>query len=251
MARRIGLLAIAVIVALFGAAAVLTYASHSNARAARGQVVVSVLVAKQDVSAGTSAGGMGSAVELRSLPTAAVPAGALTNLTPLGDQVTAEDVHAGQVLLPSQFVGKQIAGSIKIPAGMMAISVQVQDPQRVGGFVLPGSHVAVFDTYTKGSTTAEATTRLLLNKVQVIAVGPTALSTVGGTAAVQSNKSGGIGSAGSASDPTAILTVAVDAVQALKLVHAAQTGRLYFALLSETSKTGDGTRAVDNSSLFG
>lgn len=43
--------------------------------------------------------------------------------------------------------------------------------------------------------------------------------------------------------------MAVDAAQAVKLAHAAHTGRLYFALLSSASKTQDGP-AVDNRTLF-
>lgn len=251
MARRIVLLVIAVVVSLFGAASVLTYANHSAARAADGQATVLVLVAKNDVAAGTQANAMQAAVELRALPVTAVPAGAVKDLKLLGDQVTGQNVHAGEVLLPAQFVGKQLAGSINIPVGKLAMSVQVQDPQRVGGFVLPGSQVAVFDTYTpSGATAGNDATRMLLSKVQVIAVGPTALSTVGGVAASNKDgKSGGLGG-GSNSDPTAVLTVAVDAGQALKLVHAAQTGRLYFALLSDTSRTGDGGQSINNATLF-
>lgn len=251
MARRIGLLVIAVAVALVGAASVLTYASHSAARAADGQNAVSVLVAKKEIAAGTPAAALATLVEQRDLPASAVPDGALHDLKALANQVAAQDVHAGQALLPAQFVGRQIAGSIRIPTGKLAMSVQVQDPQRVGGFVLPGSQVAVFDTYTKGTSANDLATRMLLARVQVIAVGPTALSTVGGATPGKAAKQGGLGSGGGAgSDPTAVLTVAVDADQALKLVHATQTGRLYFALLSDTSRTGDGSQSVDNTSLF-
>ena len=249
MARRIGLLAIAVVLSLFGAISLVAYARGSDARAAEGQSTVSVFVANKEIAAGTAVGSIGGAVQRRALPGTAVPAGAVTDLKTLTDQVTARDLHAGEVLLPTQFVGKQIAGSLKIPAGKLAMSVQLQDPERVAGFVLPGSQVAVFVTYSKGTSATDLVTRMLLSKVQVIAVGPTALSTVGGSGAEKDVRAGGLGS-GNTQDPTALLTVAVDSDQALKLVQATQTGKLYFALLSDSSRTGDGSRAVDNSSLF-
>ena len=251
MARRLGLLAVAVVLSLFGAISLIAYARGSDARAAEGQSTVSVLVAAKDVPAGTAAASLGSAVVLRALPGTAVPAGAMKDLTALKDQVSAQDLHAGEVVLPTQFVGRQIAGSLKIPAGKLAMSVQLQDPERVGGFVLPGSQVAVFVTYSKSAAATDLVTRMLLSRVQVIAVGPTALSTVGGSAQDPAKKAGGLGSGGAAgNDPTALLTVAVDAGQATKLVQGTQTGKLYFALLSDTSNTGDGNQAVDNSSLF-
>ena len=249
MARRLGLLAVAVVLSLFGAFSLITYARGSDARAAEGQSTVSVLVATKDVPAGTAVDGLGDAVALRALPGTAVPAGAMKDLSSLKDRVTAQDLHAGEVLLPTQFVGRQIAGSLKIPAGKLAMSVQLQDPQRVGDFVLPGSQVAVFVTYSKGASATDLVTRMLLSRVQVIAVGPTALSTVGGTAPDRTGRTGGLGSGGN-NDPTALLTVAVDALEAAKLVQGTQTGKLYFALLSDTSRTGDGNQAVDNSSLF-
>ena len=239
----------AVVIALFGAGAVLTYASRADARAVAAQDTVQVLVAQKDILAGTGAEAAQPLVKLSALPTTAVPAGALKDLESAAGQVVAQDVYAGQVLLAANFASKQLAGSIKIPDGKMAMAVQVQDPQRVGSFLLPGSDVAVFDTYDAPATDAKPAsieTRLLLPKVKVIAVGPTALATVGGNAQ-QEVAEGGV--VGPAATPTALITVAVDQFQALKLVHATQTGRLYFTLLSETSTT-DGTATVDNSNLF-
>lgn len=249
MARRIGLLVVAIVVALLGAASLLSYANHAKASAAEGKPTLRALVARSDIAAGTAGEAVGDKAALQTLPASIVPSGALIDLKALAGQVAAREVHVGEVLLPTSFVAKQIAGSIQIPPGKMAMSVQVQDPARVGGFVLPGSKVAVFDTFLARPATPEST-RLLLGSVQVIAVGPTALSTVGGASAVpKADKSGGLGSGGGG-DPTALLTVAVDADQALKLVHAAQTGRLYFTLLSDTSRPGDGARSVDNTTLF-
>lgn len=257
MARRILLFLVAVAVALFGTGSVLTYASQANSRAMADQAPVQVLVATGLVPAGmTAEDAQGKKLlALESIPSKVVPQGALTDLTSVAGQVTAQDVHPGEVIIRPRFVSQQVAGSIQIPGSGMAMSVQVQDPQRVGGFVLPGSEVAIFDTYeveaatgNVGKPVVDSATRMLLNRVKVIAVGPTALSTVGGQAPKKEDDAAAAAAAPS-QDPAAVLTLAVDAAQAVKLAHAAQTGRLYFALLSGTSKTG-GTPAVDNSTLF-
>ena len=257
MARRIGLLVVALAVALFGTGAVLTYASRANARAMADQAPVEVLIAKEVIPAGMTAEQVQQKklVETSSVPKRVVPKGALTDLAAEAGQVLGQDVQPGEMVLQARFVPQQVAGSIQIPGNSMAMSVQVQDPQRVGGYVLPGSEVAIFDTYAvekqqpapAGEPVVDAATRLLLPRVKVIAVGPTALSTVGGEPAAAEGDDAA--AAAPSQDPAAVLTVAVDSAQAVKLAHAAQTGRLYFALLSSASRTGDAP-AVDNRTLF-
>ena len=255
MARRLLLIIVALVVALFGAGAVLTYAGRADSRAVAAEQTTNVLMASADVPAGTPVGTAESKGLIRAgkIPTRLVPPGALDALGTVIGQVVSEDIHSGEVVLRAQFVASQLAGSIKIPDGLLAISVTVQDPQRVGGFVLPGSFVAVFDTFpvqkpnaTPGDAVVDSATRMLLPRAKVIAVGLTALQTIGGETKSKPS-SGGLGNA--AQDASATLTLAVDSTQALKLVHAAQTGRLYFALLSDKSKS-DVARSVDNSTLF-
>jgi pilus assembly protein CpaB len=48
---------------------------------------------------------------------------------------------------------------------------------------------------------------------------------------------------------TVLITVAVNQKQAEQLIHATQTGSLYLALLSDTSKVAP-SLGVDNNSLF-
>lgn len=253
MARRLGLLVAAIAVALFGALALLSYASSSNAQVAVAEDNVSVLVAQKDVPEGTAVQAATALVKVQPMPRKAVPPGAASDLKAVGDTVVGQDIRAGEVVLTTDFVPREKAGSIKIPADKLAISLQLADPQRVAGFVLPGSKVAVFDTYattarpggTSGGQQAAAggqSTRLLLPEVQVIAVGPTALSTVGAPAQPAQ--------AGAATEASALLTLAVDQAQASKLIHASQTGKLTFALLSDASRTDSSAPAVTDSTLF-
>jgi pilus assembly protein CpaB len=81
----------------------------------------------------------------------------------------------------------------------------------------------------------------------VVAVGQLAAATGDGGA----KTSGALASdnAGVTGD-TVLVTVAVDQRQAEKLIHAAQTGAIYLALVTDSSKTAPGA-GVDNRTVFG
>lgn len=248
MLRRVGLLGVAVLLALFGTGLVYAYASGADSRAMAGQRPVQVLVAVKSVPAEMSAAKAQEQglLELRSLPSRAVPAGAVTDVAELAGRVTASEIFPGEVVLPGRFVDPSVSGALSIPAGMLAVSLELTDPGRVAGFVVPGSEVAIFDTFDKpkesGAAEVEQATRLLLPRVKVLAAGPTSVR----SRAVESD------SEQPAEDtpvPTSVLTVAVDQAGAEKLVHATQTGTVSFGLLTSNSTTGP-SAGVDNSSLF-
>ncbi|HWH28524.1 MAG TPA: Flp pilus assembly protein CpaB [Mycobacteriales bacterium] len=234
MNRRIGLLAVALVVALFGTAAVFTYVSRMEARTLAGAEPVSVLVAAAQIPSGTSGDSVAASklVEVVSMPRKAVPEGALTTLDGIGSQTLASDVYAGEILLRAKFADNRArTGALLIPKGRLAVAVQLGDPQRVAGFVLPGSEVAVFNS-------AEDGTRLLLPRVSIIAVGDATLKPVT-TEGKQAEEP----------VPTAIMTLALTQAEAEKVVHATNTGSLYFGLLSADSQTGP-SAGVNTANLY-
>ena len=267
MSRRFGLLAVALVVALLGTFAVFSYVSQVEAKTLTGAEPVDVLVATERLSSGTSgaAAAKGALVELVSMPRKSVPEGALTSLDAVGKQTLVSDVFAGEVLLKAKFADQSArTGDLVIPKDKIAMSVELEDPQRVAGFVVPGSEVAIFATIdkktAKGSATATATqtsansatvdveaeaevddsyTELLLPRTSVIAVGP---GTLRPAADKDEDK-------GEDEVTKAVLTVAVTQAEAERLVHGVQNGELYLGLLSTTSKTGPGV-GVTNTSLF-
>lgn len=247
MNRRILLFCTALVIALLGTAAVAVYVGGANDRALAGQRTVEVLVAKDTIAAGTTAAQASAAGLVTSMrvPQSAVPAGALSKLTDVGKKVASSDIVAGEMLLDAKFVAQEAVGALAIPGDKLAVSVELGDPARVAGFVLPGSEVAVFDTYDKGAGggTSQSTTQVLLPRVTVIAVGTTTQRKV--------SKQEKLGQpADDKPVSTTILTLAVSQADAARLVHGAQTGKLYFGLLSRASRTTAGT-AVTNASLTG
>ena len=127
----------------------------------------------------------------------------------------------------------------------MAVSVQLGDPERVAGFVTNGSEVAVFVTVANTDPTTQArlpdATEVLLTRVTVIGVGNTSVVTQTSTDTTGQQNTEQI--------PKTILTLAVTQDQATRLIHAAQKGALYFALLTPTSKVATGGR-IDSSNLL-
>ncbi len=243
MKRPIVPILVAIGLAFLAGLAVFLYARGAENRALQDQQAVPVYVTNDVVPAGTSLGaavaqGLAGPTQVsdKLSPPSAVGIVDESN----SGLVAAEDIPAGQVLLAGDFVTEaQQSVSINIPDGMMAVSLVLGDPQKVGSFVRPGSSIAIFDTMTAISPenpetgTPTLATRPLLDRVEVLAIG----------AVTQDNAGAATPDAWSNS----LVTVAVDQAQAEKLIHAIQTGSLYMALLGEntTLKPSVGVSDVD------
>ena len=164
------------------------------------------------------------------------------------------DIQPGEFVLSSRF-GTTPAGTkaIEVPSGMVAVSVQLSDPARVGTFVTPGTRIAIFDSYkikavgndAKAKELNEADlkgTSILLDDVLVIAMGDTALTP--GQNSTEKEED-----AAQASAPAFLVTVAVSPKNAARLVHGINTGQLYAALRGSDVKMTDVPR-VDDLNLF-
>lgn len=244
MGRRTILLVAAIVVAALGTVLVWLYVNRAENAALAGQQPVEVLVATSDIPAGTTGAQIAQSglSELRRLPAASVPPGALSDLTPVASQLTTATVFTGQVLIGSMFGSEvQSGGGLNLPRGTMAVSVSLGDPQRVAGFVSPGSDVAVFLTAQNVDRADGAQTALLLPRVLVVAVGP---RTVSSTATSGSQPSNG------EQIPSAILTLALTQGQAQQLIHAQATGQLYLGLLDDNSAVSSSTRGTTNDNLL-
>lgn len=245
MARRTLLLVAAVVVAAVGTALIFIYVNGINDRAVADQHPQQVLVAKTTVPAGTTASdaAKSGAFELKTVARNSVAPGALSDITPVANEVNLSTIFPGQQILAVQFGAAGSASALPIPSNNIAISVQLNDPARVAGFVEPGSNVAIFLTANStGSTGLGNFTRLLLPKVQVVAVGPTTTSS-------QTSTNSQTGQTNTEQISRAILTLAVTQAEAQKVIYAAQNGQLYFALLTGNSKVQP-NKGVDAHNLF-
>ena len=232
MGRRTALLTAALVVAALGTLLVFLYAKGADDRARADQELVEVLVAKSDIRVGTSAQAAQTAgsFELKQVAAETVAPGALSDVTAVADQVALATIYTGQQVLSQQFGAAGSSSGLPIPEGKMAVSVQLGDPQRVAGFVQPGSDVAVFVTIP--GSNGKLATRVLIPRVEVIAAGPTTL------VALTSKDSSG--NQNTEELPRAILTLAVDQRQAEKLIYGSSNGEAYFGLLDDDSDVAGG-----------
>jgi pilus assembly protein CpaB len=248
MGRRTLLLVAALVVAALGTSLVFLYVDRVDERAMKDQSPVEVLVAKSPIKAGTTGeqAETQGAFQLQRIPLAAAVEGYLHDTRTIAKRIAAADIFPGEQIIPQKFVEPGTSTVLPIPAGKLAMSVQLGDPQRVAGFVRPGSEVAIFVTLRQGlppgaaggSLPKGAFTRLLLPRVGVVAIGPTTL------------RPATKGEGNTESLPTAILSLAVDQKQAQKIIFAADQGQLYFGLVDKDSKVAPGA-GTDLTTLFG
>ena len=242
MGRRTLLLLAALVVAALGTTGVFLYVNGIDQRAQASYKVVEVLVAKTPIAVGTTAQQAqdASALELRPFlrrSIAGLPA--LSDISGIASKAALAPIAAGSPILETQFGDAGDSSVLPIPEGKVAVSVQLADPARVAGFVGPGSEVAVFltTTATSGADAGQEATRTLLERVKVIAAGATTVvtTTTDGADGSQTEQL-----------PKALLTLALDQVEAQKLVYGSQHGQMYFALLrddSDVDKAKPGTTA--------
>ena len=254
MTRRILTIVLAIVLAAVGTGAVLLYVKGADQRAIAGQKAVTVLAANQQVPAGTTAGTALADGMLRhqTLPASSVPSDAVRAITPqLKSLVLSADLPSGQLLLKPMLVTALAAHTgLAVPKGMVALSLQFCLARDVAGYVQPGSEVAVFNTFvsgTPGSATQSCAgissqkgvtgihTRLVLPKVQVLAVGPAPASTTGSTGATSTAFSQNNSTAPASSSTIMLVTVAVNQLDAEKLIHLDETEVPYLALVTSSS----------------
>jgi pilus assembly protein CpaB len=218
MARRTVLLTAAILVAALGTALVFWYVHDVNARSVARQQPVKVLIAKKIIAEGTTGAAAAAEGALATTVVAAdsVAAGALSDIAPVAGEIALAPIYPGEQILAAKFGKAGDSSALSIPdAQTMAISVSLGDTQRVDGYVVPGSAVAVY-------LTANNQTRLLIPRVEVIAIGTRTLVPSSGQSTTASSD---------------VVTFAVSAAQAQQLIYAQSTGALYLALLTKDSET--------------
>lgn len=243
MARRSVLLIVALALALVGTLAIVMYVRGIDARATAGQDLVEVLVATDTISPGeTVAAAMDAGkFEKAQIRLEDVVTGALGSTTTIQDLVALSTVYPSEQIIASRFGTIGETENLVIPDKKMAISVELTDPERVAGFVNPGSEVAIFlsgELLGADGQSAPTKTQILLPRVQVIGVG---------TTSVNSRTTTVDGAQVTEQVPSTILTLALTQAEAQKVIYANRNGDITFALLTADSeaKNGPGVEAKD------
>lgn len=240
MKRRILLVGVAVVLALFGTFAVYAYAHNADQRAVAGGRAVHVLIANKRVPAGTTwADAVKSGnLSVQNMPASSAPQSALSSLSAdvARTDVAQSDIAAGQVVLREAFgAPTSQTGVLTIPKGDIAISVNLDSESDVAGYVAPGSEVIIFSTAplklpdgAKQATTsgdALTVTRTVVPRASVLAT----------SQASPTNLVGASSAGTSSSQGTVLVTLALSQQDAERVVLANKTGSLSLGLLSASS----------------
>jgi pilus assembly protein CpaB len=253
MDRRRLLLILAVFVAVIGTALVFIYVRGADSRAQKGVADVMALEATSNIAAGETydAALAAGKVSMQPIPQNVLDknTGYQTSVDALKGKLAAVPIFAGQVIITSQFGAtvQSSSSSLAIPKGMIAISVNLTDPDRVAGNIQNGQQVAVFVTgvleKSKGAASTTTSdiqaTKLLLPKVTVLNVGspqpPTTTTSTDSTGTQTTEQL-----------PRTLLTIAVTQKDAQKVIVASKALDLTFGLITADSnvKPGPGTSTL-------
>jgi pilus assembly protein CpaB len=251
--RRVLILVIAT--ALAGLTAFLTfnYANAADERAFKGAELVEVFMVKQDIPKGLPGeraldeGYIGK----ESIPRKFFPAKAITNPQRLRGQVALAGLSAGVPVVEGNFVEPRVAQESfaqRLGKDQQAVTLSVSDVQAVARLVVPGDRVNLMLTMDKegapvGGSTKE--TRFVIQNVQVLAVGnSTALQPGESTGEPQPLAAGVAKTADSG-----LMTFAVPAIDAERVVHASQVGSIHLTLVPPDF-TPAPVAPVNNGNLF-
>jgi len=240
MGRRTTLMLVAILVAALGSTLVFLYVQGINDRAIADQEPVEVLTAKDDIAAGESIDDALAAgkLELTEVPKVNILPGALTTTEGLEGQLALAPIFTGEQIVSAKFGATANQSALTIPKSDLAISVEFNDPDRVAGFVQPGSRVAIFVCVKKANQTEKQKEemsdytcqgiKLLLADVEVIGVGTTTL--------LSTTTTDETGAQTTEEIPKTILTLALTQENAERVILAKKNGDLTLGLMSADSK---------------
>lgn len=211
MKKQIIAVALAAVLAIAGIFLLVRYAQNADDRARAGTETVEVLIAAQQIPAGTPAEELPELVESVEVQRADLVDDALSSLSGLADQVTNSTLFPGDQLRQGRFGGTEdIIEDPEVPEGMQELALPINGVRLVDGAVSVGDRVGVLATY--GDRTANPINDLLILRV---------------------NTESGL--------DNARITVAVDTEDALFLVNAVENGSIWLTRQNPDTDTSGGT----------
>ena len=253
MKRRVTGIVAALVLASLGTVMLVVYVQSARDEAVAGERMVDVLVVSDDIEKGTKAADIDDLVDTKQVPAKVRADGAVDDLADLDDEsVAAVDLVPGEQLVASRFVSRSEAARGDIPEGLQEVTVPLEPARALGGQLAAGDTVGVFlsfdpfDIGNTGEKTANVT-HLELHKVVVTRV-----------QLDDSGNGSGLGAEGDDADEAAtsaaptgtfLVTLAVDAPSAERVVFAAEHGFVWLSAEPLEADEG-GTSVIDRGSVY-
>lgn len=247
MSKRTFALVAAVVLAAVATFALISYVQGARDEVEQKESPVEVFVAKQTIPQGVAGDAViGQALLVReTVPAKLRPADAITSLEQIKGRVAAFNIQARETILLSKFVAPgQVGAGLPIPANRHAISVEVDIPPGVAGFIRQGDHVSLIahmavksleDASGRATPIRIGNQRILqgdvakyiVQNVEVLAVGQRIVTTTEeGSQQAQAQQS----------TSKVLVTLAVTPADAEKIVFATLGGNVYFVIVPRDSR---------------
>lgn len=230
--------ALALLLAVMAAAAVVLYTNGVKKDATSGGELTTVIVATQNIPAGTSLDTLiesGAFKELN-VPTDAVVEGAVTGLAQLRGQTITTPIVANQQLASSSLSsGEQVEGGmLGISKGHAAVTIKLNAPQGGDGHIQRGDNITVFATFT-GVSVIKGTLDQLTNPASTGTTDrqelPDFTAVLIPTVRVLDVANPGLDESGKPVGDAVTITLDLLPKDAANLVFAQENGRIWLALL--------------------
>jgi len=162
-------LILAIVLGLAAAAVVFLYLNQQSASNVTARATRPVVVASSDLKFGTKL--EPSQLKVVNYPKDSVPPGAYTSIDSVKGQTTKIFLASLEPVLQSKLSTVGGGLSMMVPRGVRASSVTVNLVSSVSGFVVPGDHVDVLVTIDQTAQQQIATTKTILQNIEVVAAG--------------------------------------------------------------------------------
>ena len=229
--RRPLILAAAAAIATVTALATSSYVSSADQRAFDGAELVEVLMVKKDIAKGLPGERAldEGYIAVDQIPRKFYPARAVVDAQTLRGKVALAPLAAGIPVADGSFVEPRVARESfaqRLDKGMQAVTLSLSDVQGVARLVVPGDRVSLMLTTGEGPA---ATTRFVLQAIEVLAVGNSTALQPGEQAPAQAEGQGQAGRAQTAE--SGLVTFAVPPLDAERLVNASLVGTIHLTLV--------------------
>jgi pilus assembly protein CpaB len=229
MNRKLVSLLAALALALTGTFLLVGYVSNAEAKATEGEDLVPVLVVKEKIDAGTASESLAGKVVTEQVPAKVRSEGAVTDLAALKGKVAAVDLLPGEQVVSERFVAPTAVGKATAPPDLLEVTVSLEPHRALGGQLVPGPTVAVMITVDDIGN-GDSATHLVLHKIKVTSV-QTSETEEAADDSEEATRS-------VAPSGNLLVTLAVDAPAAERVVWAAEKGHLWLAAEPLTANEG-------------
>ena len=144
--KVVGVIA-AAIMAVVGTVLLVIFVQGAEDRALEGEELVTVLVAEQQIPAGTPVADIEEFVQTERIPEKIAPEGVIADLVQVQGLVAAADIIEGETLVSGRFIeADQFSarrGSVEVPEGLLEVTIAMSQEQFIGGVPVPGDKIAL------------------------------------------------------------------------------------------------------------